>query len=114
MPAINIDKVYSQYRPLFKRRYHGIEAVEVWGHMMVAKYADLIYAYEIGLKAINELVLTADQEYVSCSKQIMPNFGYLDNRASIYTVSVTPGATPGDPADGTTGSVWVNFHALGT
>jgi len=113
MPAINIDRVYSEQRPLFKRRYHGIEAVEVWGHMMVRAYADLVQSWEIGLKTINEMVLTADQEYVDVSKQILPNFGDLDNRASIYTVGTTPGSPGGDPSDGRTGSVWVNFHALG-
>ena len=113
MPEITTG--YRGYSPLveisFKRKYPGLEAVEVWGRMQIAS-GEIVYARDLALKTIQELLLTVDFAYAgraySAHKYIWEP-DRLDNYASIWVTRIPIGAHP----ENEPGSVWLNWCAYG-
>lgn len=97
-----------------ERSVHGNGiAVKIWGNMRIAA-KERVYAYELGLKTLQVLLLTTEtgahtlyhpQKYINTP-------GAYDNYASIDIfndagIEITAGNGPAD------GSVWLDFVALG-
>ena len=98
-----------------ERSIHGNGiAVKVYGEMRIAA-KERIYAYELGLKTLQVLLLTVETGAHSTyhAQKYVHNKGEYDNYASIDifeangTTEMTAGRGPSD------GSIWLNFMALG-
>lgn len=85
----------------------GREFTETWGELEITSPA-LVYARDIHLKSIENMVLTVDSGVTSslyATKQVF-NKGRKNNYASIF---IWDGATPSQAS----GSHYVNFLAMG-
>lgn len=84
----------------------GTETVEVWGEIEVDP-VDLIRSRDLRLKSIQNIQFTADVDAMVAMKQVF-NKGRKMNYASVYVWNLRPGTVVR-----ATGSIWLNFHALG-
>ena len=86
------------------RKWPGREVTEVWGEISVSS-GDIIHSYDIGLKSIINILFTPESNTgVIVTKYIM-NKGQNDNYASVWIWD--------DRSTPHTGSLWLNFYAIG-
>lgn len=109
MPQIDIHYI--------ERKVHGNGiAVKVWGEMLVASQ-ESVHSYDLGLTSLQVLILTpltgkytidphsGQRDTIPWPTKYVWAKGRPDNRATIYLWD--------DTSTEHTGSVWLDFHALG-
>lgn len=105
-----------------QRQVHGNGvAVKVYGELRIAA-KEAVFAYELGLKTIQELQLTPEAPAAGpafTAQKWIYHKGAYDNYASIEVFTHDPSdnsveqATAGHADMPYDGSIWLNFEALG-
>jgi len=86
------------------RKWPGREVTEVWGEISLSS-GDVVHSYDLRLKSIVNLVLTPESTSGVMVTVNIVNKGQNDNYASVWIWD--------DASTQHTGSLWLNFYAIG-